>query len=137
MDLEIAYPNDGPPSSSVEQNKDACKHNHGVTCAFGRYACLLVGIKPHEAYASENQEAGKHAKSANDERSAAAEILYYVDAEKGAGEIYTTEDHGGDKGVLETDCLEDLGAICVWLSEMMPMRKCQESKRQSILFNLQ
>ena len=63
------------------------------------------------AHRCENQEAHKHPQASDDERRSSSKLLYHIKSRDGHAKVDTTQDHGCNIRVLDTDRLEDGGAI--------------------------
>lgn len=98
-------PDNGAPGGGVGDDEEAREDDHGLAGGGGVGGGFAVERKGADG--GEDEEVDRHADTAYDEGSAAAETLHDVEAEEGHAEIDAAEDHGCYEAVLDTRGRED------------------------------
>ena len=102
-------PDNGAPGGGVEDDEEAREDDHGRAGGGGGGRVGVVERKGADG--GEDEEIDRHADTAYDQGSAAAESLHDVEAEEGHAEIDAAEDHGCYEAVVDTRGLEDGGPV--------------------------
>ena len=98
-------PDNGAPGGGVEGDEEAREDDHGFAGGRGVFGGGVVERKGADG--GEDEEADRHADTADDEGATAAETLHDVEAKEGHAEVDAAEDHGCHEAVFDTSGLEN------------------------------
>lgn len=100
-------PDDGTPGGGETNNEEASEDNHGDTGGVGS----RVGVDDLVTNGGPDHEADEHPASTVHQTLAAAEVFDDVETRESHTEVDSTQNDGGNVGVVQTDTIEDAGSV--------------------------